>query len=122
EGLHIIHSYARGHTTEKGPYEEEFLYEIQVSDSNLRSREPQRGALSITVTNLLLAEFNKRHKERELTDEEHVKLTQIIKQSRERNDKTVLNVVQVLKKLREIKPEKYDEFKSKITEFSDQKP
>ena len=37
EGPHIIHSYARGRTTEKGAYWVEFLYEVNVKNA------PERG-------------------------------------------------------------------------------
>jgi hypothetical protein len=89
-GDYIIHSYARGRTTEMGRYNEEFLYQIKVLDANLRPSPSQLRALEPKSTSYLLAKIKDKSKTGEITDDECKEIVKIIDMSRYVNERTIL--------------------------------
>jgi hypothetical protein len=103
EGLHVIHSYARGHTTEKGEYNEEFLYQIQVNNADKRPLPPQHGIISVAATKFILAKLN--DKRAELSGGEYGDLKNIIINSRNQNKKAVLSNGKIWGAINTLKPD-----------------
>jgi hypothetical protein len=105
-GDYIIHSYARGRTTEHGRYNEEFLYQVKVLDANLRPSPSQLRVLEPKSTSYLLAKLDDKSNKQEITRDEFTELKNIVNMSRYFNERTVLEVRLDQKLLRaEITPE-----------------
>jgi hypothetical protein len=89
-GLHTVHSYARGRTTEKGPYNEEFLYEINVLDKDFRPSPSQLRILDPQSTLYLNKTLKEMVDKKELEEKRYNELISIVDQARARNKFSVV--------------------------------
>jgi len=91
EGLHIIHSYARGRTTEKGAYWVEFLYEVNVKNALERGQPSKSGLIPEKKTKDLLSKLQNLQKENEIDDVEYETLKNIVGNSRQTLTETMVD-------------------------------
>jgi hypothetical protein len=77
---YIIHSRARGRTTERGEYYAELLYQIVVRDSKERTISPKSGIIPYNITKRLYNKFESQQKY--LTVTERKKILDVIRRSR----------------------------------------
>lgn len=83
KGSHIIHSYARGRTTEKGTYWVELLYEVNVKNALERGQPSKSGLIPEKKTIDLLTKLQSLQKENEIDDTEYERLKNIVDGSRQ---------------------------------------
>jgi hypothetical protein len=97
EGRYVIHSHARGRSTEKGEYFAELLYDINVVDRKQKTLSPQSGKIPERITQRLIYKLQDQLDRNLITPEDFEMFKDIIEQSRKKQQDTIINVRKISK-------------------------
>jgi hypothetical protein len=89
EGRYIIHSHARGRSTEKGDYYAELLYDINVIDRKQKPLSPQPGRIPGRITQRLLSKVEDHFKRGSISEQDRDLYRLIILRSRDMQQRSI---------------------------------